>query len=69
MLSAATCFELRSSLGHTSICTRHFLTYVEVWPGDDRRSKHVAGLNIINNEVVLGVYIVMNDRGRGTFVL
>jgi len=30
-----------------------------IWPDDDRRSKHVAALNTINNKVVLDVYIFL----------
>jgi hypothetical protein len=40
-------------------CTWHFVTYIEVWPDDDGRSKHVAALNIINNKIVLDVYIIL----------
>jgi len=29
------------------------------WPDDDRRSKHVAAFNIINNKVELDIYIIL----------
>ena len=46
------------------ICAWHFLTCIEAWPDDDRKSKHVAALSKINDKDVPDIYRVIHKSLR-----